>query len=124
MGLRSQIQTKMGKAFDTTLADAVLVLTLVDVSQGTYDTSTGVVTPVEVSYPTRGVVESYTAREIAASGGAVTNKDLKVTILANEISVTIRTGMRFEMLGDTDKYSVENADLDPAKAAYTLQVRS
>jgi len=124
MGLKTDIQGSLAAAFDTSLADAVRPVVFISLSTSSYDPATGVVSPVELRYPTRAVVEPYTAKEIGNSGGSITNSDLKVILLSNEVDAEIKTGMRMEVTGLEQTYSVEVATADPAGASYELQVRS
>ena len=125
MGLRETVQKNLGEAFDTTLADAVRSLVFVDPSSSSYDPATGVVTPSALRFPTRGVVEGFTAREVANSNGAIRNKDLQVILLANEVDAAVlAVGMSMEIVGQAETYSIEQSAPDPAGASWTLQVRS
>jgi len=122
VGLLQDIQTSVGTAFDGVLADAVRDVEIVDVSGSDYDPGSGAVVPSEVRYPTRAVVEAYTALEIADSGGALTEKDLRLTIIQNEVAVDVTTEMLL-VTGDGRERRIAALSEDPAKATYTLQAR-
>jgi len=124
MGLQNDIQTQLAAAFDTTLSDAVASVVFVDTSTSSYNPVTGDVTLVELRYPTRAVISPYSEKDIGNSGGKITNRDLKVILLSNEIDAPPVTGMKMEIVGQTEIYSVEESESDPAGASYEVQVRS
>lgn len=124
MGLRDTVQSRVAAAFDTTLADAVRTVTIYATPDSTYDPATGLVATRNDSYPSRGVITPYSSRETALSNGAITNKDLEVIILTNEVAIVPKPGMTIAIEGESEIYSIEESGLDPAQASYTLKVRS
>ena len=121
MGLRDEIQTEVGLAFNDDLADAVQTIIVVDNKNSIYNPTTGDYSESGLTYSTRGVMSSYTQLEIRNSGGAIDITDNKVLILTNEISVILRTDYLLR-IGSLE-YRILKIKLDPAKATYTLQVR-
>lgn len=121
MGLRTEIQSEVGQAFDTDLADAVQTIIVVDNKNSIYNPTTGDYSETGLTYSTRGVVSSYTQLEIRNSGGAIDITDNKILILVNELSVIPRTDHLLRI--DSSEYRILKIKQDPAKATYTFQVR-
>lgn len=121
MGLRDDIQTDIAEAFNTDLADAVKILTIIDRKSGAYDPATGDLSGSETRTGTRGTVSSYTALETMYSGGAIDIHDSKILILANEVNVVPITDNFVEVAGE--EYRILGVKKDPADAAYILHTR-
>lgn len=121
MGLRESIQTDIAEAFNTDLADAVKVLTIIDRKSETYNPYTGDMSSSETRTDTRGTVSSYTVLDTMYSGGAIDINDSKILILTNEISVIPLTDNFVEVAGE--EYRILGVKKDPADAAYILHTR-
>jgi len=123
MGLQTDIQTKISAAFDGVLADAVTSVTFYDETP-VYDPSTGIVSENVTEYPTRGVLDQYSMREIENSGGLITNKDNKILVMTNEIEVSPQVGWKMKIAGDDTEFIVRDLRVDPVGATFTIQVRA
>jgi len=119
VGLREDIQKDLGIAFDTDLSDAVKTLFLIKLSTGDYSEDTGINTPVESTYSTRGVLDGYEDRELFDS--AVHPTDVKAIILTNELSATPEIDDYIECSGI--RYKAINVMADPADAHWEIQCR-
>lgn len=121
MGLRATIQRQLGRAFDTTLVDAVTAFTLYRTENGNYNTRSGTLDSVQArSGSGRGAFTDYTVSEIDNLG--IKPTDVKVICLANELP--------FDPLPDDliitancAEYKVINSESDPAKASFEIQCR-
>ena len=118
MGLREDIQTDIGAAFDGDLADAVKVLTLIKIT-GTYNDDPGDNTLTEVPFQTRGVLDKYEAIEIFNE--SVRPTDVKAIILINELDTTPEIDDYIEYSGIG--YKIIRVRSDPADAHWELQCR-
>ena len=118
MSLRTDIQTDIAAAFDTDLADAVKTLNLVQIADS-YDPTTGVNTPTETAYATRGVLASYKNREFFDR--SIEPTDVRAIILTNELSATPEIDDYIEY--GTIRYKIISAVADPADAHWELQCR-
>lgn len=121
MGLRDEIQSEVAEAFDTDLADAVQTIVLVSNKNSIYNPATGDYTETGLTYSTRGTISYFTQLEILNSGGAIDITDNKVLILANEVT-TVPTTDHLVRVGSAE-YRILKVKMDPAKVAYSLQVR-
>jgi len=118
MGLREDIQRDLGAAFDTDLADAVKILTLIKIS-GAYNTELSENVVTETSFTTRGVLDSYLDREVFNE--SVHPTDAKAIILTNELAATPEIDDYIEGAGK--KFKIINVAADPADAHWELQCR-
>lgn len=125
MGIRDKIQTKIGKAFDTKLADAVNLFTGSYVVQAEWDpvTETGGETPV--SYTGRGVLADYAIDRI--DGANIIKGDIELIALVNEVTDTPAIDHQITapdlITGLQQAYKAINVETDPAGAAYSVQLR-
>lgn len=119
--MKAEIEAALTEAFDTDLADAITVFTLIDRKAGVYDPTTGTVSSSEATYATRGIYSPYTTLEMAQSGGAIDSRDYKVLIMLKDIAVTPTTNMILAINGA--EYKIVSISSDPINVAYTLRVR-
>jgi len=117
---KAALATKLSKAF-VKLGEIVQTLTVYDRKNGVYDPTTGVVGASEVIYATKGVVMEYTTLEVAQSQGTIDNSDLKVIILASDITVAPKTNFIIGYAGA--EYRVVDVTKDALSLTYTLQAR-
>lgn len=138
MGIRSDIQADIAEAFDDDLADAVGALRLTKEEAGEYDPVTGTTPSTSTHYYGRGVFGSFDQNEI--DGQHIIRTDIKLTVLQNEIAdendvagvpeigllLVNESGVNdwFSCFFNTyDDYRVVQVMQDPAKAAWTIQLR-
>ena len=125
MGLRDKIQTKLGKAFDGKLADAVNAFTGTYVGEGEWDPVTETSTANSVTYTGRGVLAGYDSKRIDNVNIKV--GDVKLIALANEVTDTPMVGHQITapdlVTGEQVTYRVESVNADPAQAHIELQLR-
>ncbi|USZ48131.1 glutamate 5-kinase [Halomonas sp. DN3] len=116
MGIREKVQAKVGKAFDTKLADAVTTFTgSRTVVSGEFDPIEGTYPETTATYSGRGVFGGYSIQEV--DDQHIRRTDVKLTALQNEVSDT-------PTIDDTiDGMLVVNVGQDPAKATWTIQLR-
>lgn len=127
MGLQDKLQTKLAKAFDGKLADAVREVSGARIVAGEYDPITGSDTGGStLNYSGRGVFSSYLAREI--DGSLIQTTDEKLLVLQNELFVLLAGSPTSEIvvpaIGDIiSGKRVLNVSEDPAMATFTIQLR-
>ena len=125
MGIRDKIQTKVAKAFDTKLADAVNDFTGSYVIEGEYDPVTEESTSETVTYTGRGVLSRYSLNRI--DGVNILHGDLKLTALTNEVTDKPKVDHIVTapdlVTGSQQRYKIINAGTAPAKATYSIQLR-
>lgn len=125
MGLRDKIQTKLAKAFDTKLSDAVNSFTGEYVIVGDYDPVTEQETSVTVTYSGRGVLADYSIERI--DGVNIISGDIKLVALVNEVTDKPKVDHIITapdlITGEQQRYKVINPEIDPASAAYSIQLR-
>ncbi|WP_137188291.1 glutamate 5-kinase [Pseudomonas asiatica] len=126
MGLRDELQADLAEAFNTDLADAVLVFTGEYMGAGVWDPVSETTTAQPVTYTGRGVLSRYEDSRIDNVNILV--GDLRLTALANEVTDTPDVGHKITApdLVDRSKqvaYLVKSVRSDPASAAYRLQLR-
>ncbi|GGU79065.1 hypothetical protein GCM10009504_39920 [Pseudomonas laurentiana] len=125
MGLRDKIQTKLGKAFDGKLADAVNAFTGTYIGPGEYDPITETSTAQPVTYTGRGVLAGYDSKRIDNVNIKV--GDVKLIALTNEVTDTPMVGHQITapdlVTGEQVTYRVESVNADAAQAHIELQLR-
>ncbi|WP_410758875.1 glutamate 5-kinase [Citrobacter youngae] len=125
MGIRDKIQTKVAKAFDTKLADAVNDFTGSFVIQTGWDPVTETGGETTVTYTGRGVLSKYSLNRI--DGVNILHGDLKLTALTNEVTDEPNVDHIITapdlITGEQQRYKVITAGTDPAKATYSIQLR-
>jgi len=117
MGLRSEIQNDLAAAFDGDLADAVKTINLIKITND-YSTDTGLDTPTETLYATRGVLSSY-IRELFDTG--VEPSDKNILILTNELDAIPEIDDYIDY--SSTRYKIIKVKDDPADATWELQCR-
>lgn len=115
MGLRNDIQTDVGVAFDGDLADAVQSLTLIQVTS-LYDLLSGENVNTETTVATRGAVTGFTNIEVFNESFQPT--DVKILILQNELEAIPKIDDYIETA--TTKYKIIIVKQDPAGAHWEL----
>lgn len=124
MGIREKLQTKVAKAFDTKLADAVNDFTGSYVIQSGWDPVTETGGETTVTYTGRGVLSKYSLNRI--DGVNILHGDLKLTALTNEVTDEPKVDHFItapDFTGEQQRYKVITAGTDPAKATYSIQLR-
>ncbi|WP_323600625.1 glutamate 5-kinase [Pseudomonas putida] len=125
MGLRDKIQTKLGKAFDGKLADAVNAFTGTYMGEGEWDPVTETSTAQPVTYTGRGVLAGYDSKRIDNVNIKV--GDVKLIALANEVTDNPMVGHQITapdlVTGEQVTYRVESVNADAAQAHIELQLR-
>lgn len=121
MGLRNTIQTKLGAAFSTSLADAITEFTLYRGSNANYNPNSGTLDSTRaISGPSRGAFTQYAQSEI--NNTSVKPKDTKVISLTNELPFDPEVDDLI-ITRDCTEYKVINSTKDPASASYEIQCR-
>ncbi|UFQ02254.1 glutamate 5-kinase [Pseudomonas fitomaticsae] len=126
MGLQEKLQTKLAKAFDGKLADAVSAFAGTYQGAGVYDPVTEETTAVTVTYTGRGVLAKYETRRIDNIN--ILSGDLQLVALTNEVTDRPAEGHTVTVtdLADRTKsvsYLVKGVQVDPASATYQIQLR-
>ncbi|MBI2239622.1 MAG: hypothetical protein HYU59_02335 [Magnetospirillum gryphiswaldense] len=118
--MASPLQGGIAKTIGKALAGVMYPVTLSRVTEGYYDPDTGTVVPGEtLTFPAKGMVEDWGAYYKAE--GLVQAGDRKVLILAASLAVPPALGDT--VTADGQSWLVIAVQSDPAKAAWTLQVR-
>lgn len=115
MGLRDDLQTKLGAAFTDKLADAVQSFNGSREVAGAYDPVTGTTSTTTETYSGRGVFARYRQDEV--DGQHIISTDEKLIALQNEVTDTPKVGDYINGL------RVLDAQKDPAAASWTVQLR-
>ena len=126
MGLQDKLQTKLAKAFDGKLADAVSAFTGSYQGAGVYDPVDETTTAVTATYNGRGVLAEYETKRIDNIN--ILSGDLKLIALTNEVTDRPAEGHAIAApdLADRSKsvvYLVRSVQVDPASATYQIQLR-
>ncbi len=126
MGIRSDLQAELGRAFDTDLADAVAPVDGSRSVQGAYDPGLGGSTSTTLNYAGRGVFGQYQAREV--DGTRILASDVRLKVLQNELFMKdgeeVTDTPAIPAIGDRiSGCRVMNVGQDPAKATWTIQLR-
>lgn len=118
--MRDKIQTKVAKAFNTKLADAITTFTCQRITQGNWDPVTEESTQTILDYSGRGALfGSYSQYEVINLG--VLASDSKAIVLQNE--VTEAPKIDDEWLTERGLFRVIYLKPDSAGASYTVQLR-
>lgn len=125
MGIRDKLQSKIAKAFDGKLSDAVNDFTGSYVIEGDYDPVTEQSNDVTVTYLGRGVLAEYSLNRIDDVN--ILHGDLQLIALANEVTDKPRADHIVEttdlVTGGQQRYKVIDVAIDPATAHYDIQLR-
>jgi hypothetical protein len=119
MGLRSDIQSKVGGAFDGKLADAVASLSL-EVISSTFDPATSKTVNTSITHITRGVIGKYLAVELTDT--SIQPSDLKILILQNDLDVVPVPNDNY-IIRNNERYKILRVSQDPASVTWTIQCR-
>lgn len=127
MGLQDKLQTKLAKAFDGKLADAVSAFTGSYQGPGVWDPIEETTTAVTVTYTGRGVLAKYETKRIDNIN--ILSGDLQLIALTNEVTDRPAEGHTITApdLADRAKsvsYVVKGVQVDPASATYQIQLRA
>ena len=127
MGLQVKLQTKLAKAFDGKLADAVSAFAGSYQGPGVYDPVEETTTAITVTYTGRGVLAKYETKRIDNIN--ILSGDLQLIALTNEVTDRPAEGHAIAApdLADRAKsvsYVVKGVQLDPASATYQIQLRA
>lgn len=118
--IRNKIQTKVGKAFNKKLADAVHSFTCERITKSNWDPKTETYIESKEVYTGRGVLfGSYNQYEVQSLGVLATDK--KATVLQNEVSMTPK--IDDEWTTAQGKYRVMHIKQDPASVTWNCQLR-
>lgn len=125
MGVRDKLQSKVAKAFDTKLADAVNDFTGSYVIQTDWDPVTETGSETTVTYTGRGVLSKYSLNRI--DGVNILHGDLKLTALTNEVTDEPKVDHIITtpdlITGEQQRYTVITAGTDPTSSVYSIQLR-
>ncbi|MFD2641853.1 hypothetical protein [Pseudomonas japonica] len=124
MGIRSELQAELARAFDTDLAEALRRVEGSRSVQGAYDPELGGSTSTTVHYLGRGVFGQYKSREV--DGTRILASDVRLKVLQNELLMEegANATPAVPAIGDQiSGYRVINVGQDPAKATWTIQLR-
>lgn len=127
MGLQDKLQTKLAKAFDGKLADAVAAFTGSYQGPGVYDPVEETTTSVPITYAGRGVLAKYETKRIDNIN--ILSGDLQLIAITIEVTDRPAEGHTITApdLADRTKsvsYLVKGVQVDPASAAYQIQLRA
>jgi len=119
VGLYTKLQIAIGKAFDTSLADATRILQFIEITD-VYDPASMTSTQTETSYNIRAVVEKdLKSEEQDSSSGEDT---FNILVLDSD-----RNGLVFDkdmlVKDESDYYQIISIDSDPAKASWSIKAR-
>lgn len=115
MGIRDDIQTKLGAAFSDKLADAVQPFNGSREVAGAYDPVTGTTSTTTETYSGRGVFARYRQDEV--DGQHIISTDKKLIVLQNEVDDSPQISDEINGLRVLDVMQ------DPAGASWTVQLR-
>lgn len=118
--MRDKIQSKLGKAFNTKLADAITTFTCSkEIQSGDFDFETQTYPTVTVEqYSGRGVFGSYKRDLVKPIDYQV--EDVKATVLQNEVDGTPQIDDVWLAGG---QFKVLNVGKDPSGSIWVLQLR-
>ncbi len=119
MGLRETIQNAAASAIGAVGDLAPEIDYKQVITPTTLSPATGVNKTISVHKGIAAVAASYKSREI--DGDSIRDTDQKFLIPANSITFTPQQGDEIE--SGTDTWRVQNKEIDPAGALWTLQAR-
>lgn len=127
MGLQDKLQTKLAKAFDGKLADAVSAFTGSYQGPGVWDPIEETTTAVTVTYTGRGVLAKYETKRIDNIN--ILSGDLQLIAITIEVTDRPAEGHTITApdLADRTKsvsYLVKGVQVDPVSATYQVQLRA
>ena len=119
--IKNKIQSKVAKAFNSKLADAVDTFTCSkEIQSGDFDFETQTYPVIgSESYSGRGVLGNYLKDLVKPTDYQV--EDAKAIVLQNELSQAPQIGDEWNF--SHGKFKVVNIGADPASATYSIQLR-
>ena len=122
MGLAGVVQKAAQTAFKV-IGNIPLTCTYVSKGASTYNTTTGLYTSTDVSYTGLSILfEDFTVQEITEAGGAILSTDQKASIPNLNLTPTPKI-TDYITDSNSQKWTVENVRIDPARALWIFQVR-
>jgi len=121
MGLRGDVQTAIGEAFDTSLADAVQDYVFTSRGDSVYDPASGAVVASETDYSTRGVFDVPSEQQLNDSN--VRPFDTVVITLQNELAANVVKPNDLITMGTGKELTVYKVQPDPAAASWNIFAR-
>ena len=118
MGLQFDIQSSVGLAFDTSLSDAVNVLSIERINT-VFDPATNTTVKTTEVYETRGVLAGYSNEELVDTN--IQPTDLKAIILQNDVGIEPK--LKDYMINGSERYEVVRVSKDPADCIWKIQCR-
>lgn len=120
--IKDKIQSKLGKAFDKKLADAVHTFECVKtINTGKFNfTTQKYETKTEVAYTGRGVLFGSYLKDMVKPADYQA-EDAKAIVLQNEVSV--KPQIKDVWTTPKGSFKVINISADPADAIYSIQLR-
>lgn len=119
MGMKDKLETKLAKAFDGKLADAVRQIVGSYNGPGVFDPVTEETTAETITYTGRGVITGFKVERI--DGINIKVGDAKCVILSNEIDAVPDVGHAIS--SGTENFLVHLVLPDPTGATYQLHLR-
>ncbi|MFA2866730.1 glutamate 5-kinase [Acinetobacter pittii] len=117
--MRAKIQSKLGKAFSTKLADAVDTFTCTRKKLTGSNPAKGEDTYTEINYSGRGVRGNYLEQRNLPID--YKSSDIRFLGLQNELTETPLIGDK--LIFSDGGYSIISIQQDPAKVTWVLQIR-
>jgi len=122
MGLTQVLQKATQAAFKA-IGDIPLICTYYSKGTSTYNTTTGLYTSTDPPYPGLSILfEDYTAKEIDDAGGVILSTDQKASIPNLNLTPTPKI-TDYITDSNSQKWTVEDVRIDPARALWIMQVR-
>ncbi|MFH1422917.1 MAG: hypothetical protein ABIH42_09440 [Planctomycetota bacterium] len=122
MGLANIIQRAAQTAFKA-IGDIPLICTYTSKGTPVYVPATGAYTSTDTDYTSLSVLfEDYTAKEITDAGGVILSTDQKASIPNLSLTPTPKI-TDYITDSNSQKWTVQNIKIDPARALYVFQVR-
>jgi len=122
MGLADVIQKAAKTAFKA-IGDVPLTCTYTSKGTPVYVPATGAYTSTDTDYASLSILfEDYTAQEITEAGGVILNTDQKASIPNLNLTPTPKI-TDYITDSNSQKWTVENVKIDPARALYIFQAR-
>jgi len=122
MGLADVVQKAAQTAFKM-IGNIPLTCTYASKGASIYNTTTGLYTFTDVSYTGLSILfEDFTVQEITEAGGAILSTDQKASIPNLNLTPTPKI-TDYITDSNSQKWTVENVRIDPARALWIFQVR-
>jgi len=119
--MKDTIQAALKLEFDTNLSEGVKTIVFKNFVTQVYSASLGSVVRIDgPDLETRGLVNQFSMQEINKSDGTITDQDLKVTVIENEIT---RPPVVNDMcIINSIEYRVRRCHPDAVGASYLLHL--